>query len=69
MVKTPRYVYLGESGLIYTPVYIPGVSHVLEYYIKADPGKVLTNGFTQAYSRVVSERELPNWYEINDGQK
>lgn len=69
MTKTPRYVYLGESGLVYTPIYIPGVSHVLEYYLKAEPGKILTNGSILVYSRIVTERDLPNWYEIDDGQE
>lgn len=69
MRKCELFTYLGENGTVTTSIRIPGVPCVIKYSLEADKGKILTNGHIQAYTQVVPERELPNWYEINDPAK
>lgn len=66
MTKQEIYTYLGDNGTLSTAVYLPGVNCITKYLLIADEGKVLTNGKIINKSYIVNERELPNWYEIED---
>lgn len=61
------YTYLGDNGTITTAVYIPGVNCVKKYFLSTDENHLLTNGKITCSARMVTERELPEWKEI-DGQ-
>lgn len=71
MVKQEIYTYLGENGIINSTIYLPGISKVVKYRLTADEDKLLTNGTIVVKTQIVSERDLPNWYEVFDteGQK
>lgn len=69
MTKQEIYTYLGDNGIIDTTIYLPGVNNIVKYRLVADENKSLTNGQIITKVRIVSERELPNWYEIDDGQE
>lgn len=64
MTKQTLYTYLGENGTITSPIYLPDVSHITKYCLTADKDKMLTNGEIVTKTRIVTERDLPNWYEI-----
>ena len=66
MTKTVLYCYLGTNGTILSPVHLEGVYSVKKYELKADFGKILTNGQFKAYKYIVAEDELNDWKEIDD---
>lgn len=66
MTKQEIYTYLGENGTIDSTIYLPGVNKVTKYRLIADDDKLLTNGIITTKARVVTERDLSNWYEIFD---
>lgn len=66
MTKQEIYTYLGDNGTISTSVYLPGVSCITKYLLTADEGKVVTNGKIVNKFYIVTERDLPNWHEIED---
>lgn len=69
MKKTAIYKYLGENGILESPILLPGVYNVKNYILEADKDKILTDGVRQSFSIKVSESELNNWYEIPIGQE
>lgn len=64
MTKQELYVYLGDNGTITSPIYLPGANCIVKYRLTADEDKLLTNGKVKTKSWIVTQRDLPNWYEI-----
>ena len=70
MKQEKIYRYMGNNGIINTPIEIPNVPCMIKYRLIADNNKILTNGsyFTNVID--VFEDELDQWYEIDkDGQE
>jgi len=66
MTKTKMYRYLGRNGIITSPVLLDKVEPIVLFELRADAGKVLTNGEKTLKSTLVFEDELKDWTEIDD---
>lgn len=70
MISQKMYRYLGRNGTITTAIKLEDIAPIAMVQLKAENGKILTNGVKTAYSVTVFEDELNDWYEIEDnGQK
>ena len=69
MEKTKLYQYVGNNGILLTPVKLPGVDCLVKYRLIADNGMLLTKDDEHFYSNVtIPEEELNEWKEVA-GQK
>ena len=66
MTKTKMYRYLGRNGILTTKVHLDGISYIPMVLIRADEGKILTDGERKHYSITIEEEELSQWREITD---
>lgn len=66
MTKQELYTYLGDNGTITSSIYLPGANSIKKYRLIADEDKLLTNGTITTKMYIVTERDLPNWYEVFD---
>lgn len=66
MVKEKQYRYLGRNGTITTPIKLEQIDPIIMFCLKAQTGKVLTDGVRKVYSITVFEDEVENWIEIDD---
>ena len=65
MTKEILYTYLGTNGTVTTPIHLEGVPAMVQYRLKADEGKLLTNGKCKITSATVVEADLSKWKEID----
>lgn len=68
MKKQIIYRYLGTNGVITSPVHLEDTYYIRLIDLKADKGKILTNGEKKVYFTRVPEEEVSNWYEVIDDQ-
>lgn len=69
MSKTKLYQYVGNNGILLTPVKLPGVECLTKYRLVADNGMSLTKDDEHFYPNVtIPEEELNEWKEVA-GQK
>ena len=66
MTKFKQYKYLGRNGVLVTRILIDGVNSIPMMTLKADEGKILTNGEITTYSITVELDEINLWREIPD---
>ena len=66
MTTNKLYRYLGRNGILTTKILLDGINYIPMMMIKADEGKILTNGNQVCYSIIVEETEVSNWREIAD---
>ena len=66
MKKDKLYRYMGYNGTITSPILLPNIDYVTIIQLRANPGKVLTNGEIIASSVQVLEDQVENWVEIDD---
>lgn len=66
MKKTKMYRYIGQNGILTTYILLDGIKHTLRYHLKADEGKLLTNGTTIAKVVEINAEDLSEWYEVKD---
>lgn len=66
MTKFRQYKYLGRNGVLVTRILIDGVNNIPMMTLKADEGKILTNGEITTYSITVELDEINLWREIPD---
>lgn len=66
MTTTKLYRYLGRNGILTTKIFLDGINHIPMLMIKADTGKILTDGQQKCYSITVFEDEVANWHEVAD---
>lgn len=66
MITKKMYRYLGRNGIITSPIQLENIAPILMVELKANQGKILTNGIKKVYSIIVFEDELSNWEEIDD---
>lgn len=65
MEKTKLYQYVGNNGILLTPVKLPGVDCLVKYRLIADDGMSLTNDDKHFYANVtIPEEELDSWKEV-----
>lgn len=69
MTKKKLYKYLGRNGILTTRILIEGAYNIPMLELKADEGKILTNGEKYVYSVVIEENELHLWKEVTDKNK
>ena len=66
MTTSKLYRYLGRNGILTTKILLDGINHISMVMIKADEGKILTDGNQVCYSIIVEETEVSNWREVAD---
>lgn len=66
MIGKKKYKYLGRNGSIISEVQLENVPPIPMIEIRAEAGKILTNGLKKVYSAIIFEDELNNWKEIED---
>ena len=49
MKKTVIYRYLGTNGVLETPIHLEDIYYIRLIDLKADEGKILTNGERRTY--------------------
>ena len=64
MTKTKLYRYIGYNGVITSPILLEDVKHKELYELRAEHGKVLTNGEKELYAVVVEPEDVENWHEV-----
>lgn len=69
MTKENLYRYLGRNGILTTRILLDGINHISLVELRADSGKILTNGDKMVYIVVVDPEEVPQWREITDKTK
>lgn len=65
MTQITLYTYLGTNGTLTSGIHLEGVPAMIQYKLKADPGKILTDGTTRVPSVTVIAAELDKWTETD----
>lgn len=65
MTKTKMYRYLGRNGIITSLVLLDKIEPIIVYELRADEGKILTNGEKMTKCTLAFEDELKDWVEID----
>ena len=66
MIKTNMYRYFGRNGILTTKILLDGISHIKFVELRAEEGKILTDGKRLTYSIVVEPEDVELWQEITD---
>ena len=66
MTTNKLYRYFGRNGILTTKILLDGINHIPMVMLKADEGKILTNGNQMCYSIIIEEQEISDWREIAD---
>lgn len=61
MIKTKMYRYLGRNGIITSPVFLDNANPIIMYDLRAEEGKILTNGTKTLRNTIVFEDEIDDW--------
>lgn len=70
MITEKMYRYLGRNGTITSTIKLENIAPIEMVHLKAESGKILTNGVRKSYAVIVFADEIDDWYEIEDnGQK
>lgn len=70
MITGKMYRYLGRNGTITSAVKLENIAPIEMVQLKAESGKILTNGDRKTYAVIIFADEIDDWYEIEDnGQK
>lgn len=65
MTTQIRYMYIGDNGVMESPIKIPGATNVIErVYLYADQGKALWNGIEKRQMVITSKEGVKEWKEI-----
>lgn len=66
MVLKKMYRYLGRNGTITTDIKLEEIAPIPMVQLKAEIGKILTNGTKKTYAITVFEDEIDSWEEVDD---
>lgn len=66
MIKTSMYRYLGRNGIITSPVFLDKIESIPMYSLKAEQGKILTNGEKFVEQTLIFAEDLSQWIEIDN---
>jgi hypothetical protein len=69
MIKENVYRYFGRNGILTTKILLDGISHIDFVELRAEKGKILTDGTRLVHSIVVEPHEVSLWQEITDKTK
>lgn len=64
MTKEFNYTYLGENGVLTTPIFLPNVPCIKKVILKADSGKKLQKENITTNTVTVLESEVEDWIEV-----
>lgn len=65
MEKIKKFKYLGLNGNLVTRIQLVEAKGIPMFELKAEDGKILTNGEKYSYSVTVYAEEVDNWVEID----
>ena len=64
------YLYLCENGTLLTTAKMSNVPYIKKYRLSAEAGhKITKDGINFYTDTLVLEEEVPQWYEVEAGQK
>jgi hypothetical protein len=66
MILKKMYRYLGRNGTITTDIKLEEIAPIPMIQLKAEIGKILTNGTKKTYAVTVFEDEIDSWKEVDD---
>lgn len=66
MTQKKKFKYIGLNGTIFSPVLIPKADKIEFVELKADDGKILSNGSIQRKIVLILPEEVSKWSEIAD---
>ena len=66
MTQKKKFKYIGLNGTIFSPVLIPKADKIEFIELKADDGKILSNGSVQRKIVLILPEEVSKWSEIAD---
>lgn len=66
MTQKKKFKYVGLNGTIFSPVLIPKADKIEFVELKADDGKILSNGSVQRKIVLILPEEVSKWSEIAD---
>lgn len=69
MKKTKLYRYLGRNGIITSPILLDKIEHIPMFALRADEGKVLSDGEQMVKTITIFAEDLSLWSEIDDPAK
>ena len=69
MIKQIMYEYLGTNGSICSPVHLEDIYYIRKYKLIADDKKLLVKGSRKEKSVLITEDDLDNWKEVEEGQE
>lgn len=65
MIKEKMYEYLGENGIVCTPVLLEGIYHIEKIRLTAEDGALLTKDNKNfKKSVIIPKNEIDLWYEV-----
>lgn len=66
MTNCKIYKYIGYNGTIVSKVAIDTPNKIEMVELRADEGKILSNGQRQGYRIITIKEDVNNWFEILD---
>lgn len=66
MTQQKKFKYIGLNGTIFSPVLIPKADKIEFIELKADEGKILTNGISYKEVVLVLPEDVSKWSEIDN---
>ena len=66
MTTSKIYKYIGYNGVTTSKVLIDTPNKIEMIELKADKGKILTDGQRKLYRVITIKEEMPSWKEIDD---
>lgn len=69
MIQNNVYRYVGENGILFSPVLLEGIPHTLYVKLSAEKGKILTDGERKVNVVTVKPKEVYKWQETDNDNK
>lgn len=69
MLIEKMYRYLGRNGTITSAIQLENISPIPMRRLKAENGKLLTNGHKTVKEVIVFEDEVSEWTEIDEAEE
>lgn len=66
MKKTLLHKYIGYNGILVSKIHLETSNKIDVMELKADNGKILTNGEKKVYCVTIIPEEIEQWIEIDD---
>lgn len=68
MIVKKMYKYLGLNGILTTDILIDSPVRTNLYSLRADAGKILTDGVQMVHTAIIPVEDYDKWSEIDDIQ-